>query len=95
MTGPVNARVPGKKTLGQLIRRDRQLMLMFLPIFLFYVVFCYLPMVGLAMAFEDFKMGSGFVGVFSSPWVGLRWFEQFFGSVFAWRLIRNTFLLSF
>ena len=95
MTGPVNARVPGKKTLGQLIRRDRQLMLMFLPIFLFYVVFCYLPMVGLAMAFEDFKMGSGFVGVFSSPWVGLRWFEQCFGSVFAWRLIRNTFLLSF
>ncbi|MBR2824075.1 MAG: sugar ABC transporter permease, partial [Clostridia bacterium] len=95
MSRPVNAVKPGKKTLIQLISRDRQLMLMFLPVFLYYLIFCYLPMAGLAMAFEDFKMGSGFAGVFSSPWVGLRWFKQFFGSVFAWRLIRNTFLLSF
>ena len=86
---------PGKKSLSQLFTRDRSLILMFLPVFIYYVVFCYLPMAGLAMAFEDFKMGSGFVGVFNSPWVGLKWFEQFFSSVFAWRLIRNTFLLSF
>ena len=95
MAKVVNTVQPGKKSLGQLISRDRQLILMFLPVFIWYIAFCYLPMVGLAMAFEDFKMGSGFAGVFSSPWVGLKWFKQFFGSVFAWRLIRNTFLLSF
>lgn len=95
MAKSANTALPGKKSLGQLISRDRQLMLMFLPVFIWYIVFCYLPMAGLAMAFEDFKMGSGFAGVFSSPWVGLKWFRQFFGSVFAWRLIRNTFLLSF
>ena len=89
------ARVGEKKTLRQLVSRDRHLMLMFLPVFIFYIVFCYLPMAGLAMAFQDFKMGSGFVGVFTSEWVGLKWFQQFFNSVFAWRLIRNTFLLSF
>ncbi len=95
MARTVNPAQPGKKSLRQLVYRDRHLMLMFLPVFIYYVIFCYLPMLGLTMAFEDFKMGSGFAGVFNSPWVGLRWFRQFFGSAFAWRLIRNTFLLSF
>lgn len=76
---------PAKKTLRQLAYRDRYLMLMFLPIFIYYIIFCYLPMIGLTMAFENFKMGSGFAGVFSSPWVGLKWFQQFFNSAFAWR----------
>ena len=92
----VHSAEPGrKKTLGQLISRGRHLMLMFLPVFLFYIVFCYLPMVGIVMGFENFRMGSGFSGLFNSEWVGLKWFKQFFDSVFAWRLIRNTFLLSF
>ena len=87
---------PGeKKTLKQLIIRDKYLLLMFLPVFIYYIVFCYLPMAGLTMAFQNFKMGSGFVGVFTGEWVGLKWFEQFFSSVFAKRLIRNTFLLNF
>ncbi len=84
-----------KLTLGQLIIRDKYLLLMFLPVFLYYLIFSYLPMVGIVMSFEDFKMGSGFEGLFTSKWVGLKWFNQFFSSVFAWRLIRNTFLLSF
>ena len=84
-----------KKTMLQLIGRDKHLMLMFLPVFLYYVVFCYLPMAGLLMGFQNYKMGTGFMGLFTSQWVGLKWFEQFFSSVFAWRLIRNTFLLSF
>lgn len=93
---PKAAPTAGKKrTLPQLIGRDRNLMLMFLPVFLYYVIFCYLPMAGLLMGFENYKMGSGFMGLFTSEWVGLKWFKQFFGSVFAWRLIRNTFLLSF
>ena len=84
-----------RRSLGLLVRRDWQLMLIFLPVFLYYIIFSYLPMVGILMAFEDFKMGSGFAGLFTSKWVGFKWFNQFFSSVFAWRLIRNTFLLSF
>lgn len=84
-----------QKPLRQLVARDRYLLLMFLPVFIYYIVFCYLPMAGLTMAFQNFKMGSGFMGVFTGEWVGLRWFEQFFSSVFAKRLIRNTFLLNF
>ena len=84
-----------KRSFIQRLSRDRYLLLMFLPVFLYYLIFCYLPMVGIVMGFEDYRMGSGFEGLFTSKWVGLKWFNQFFSSVFSWRLIRNTFLLSF
>lgn len=77
------------------IKRDKYLLLMFLPIFLYYIVFCYLPMTGLVMAFENYKIGNGVLGIYTGKWEGLKWFEQFFRSAFAWRLVRNTFLLSF
>ena len=63
-----------QKPLRQLVARDRYLLLMFLPVFIYYIVFCYLPMAGLTMAFQNFKMGSGFMGVFTGEWVGLKWF---------------------
>ena len=88
------ARVGEKKTLRQLVSRDRHLLLMFLPVFIFYIVFCYLPMAGLAMAFQDFKMGSGFVGVFTSEWVGLKWFKYFFHSPNFTTVLWNTVILS-
>lgn len=84
-----------KRALRQTLYRERYLLLMFLPVAVYYIIFCYLPMAGLAMAFQNFKLGSGFAGLFTSEFVGLKWFKQFFNSVFAWRLIRNTFLLSF
>ena len=65
-----------RKPLGTLIARDKYLLLMFLPVFLYYLVFAYLPMVGLVMGFEDFRMGSGFEGLFTSKWVGTKWFSQ-------------------
>ena len=83
------------KTLGQLIKRDKYLLLMFLPIFIYYIVFCYLPMAGLTMAFQNFKMGSGFVGVFTGEWVGLKWFEYFFKFPAWTRYLSNTLILSF
>lgn len=68
---------------------------MFVPILIYYLVFCYLPMTGLVMAFTKFVPGKGIAGLYSGEFVGLRWFKQFFESPYAWRLIRNTFLLSF
>ncbi|WP_094378368.1 ABC transporter permease [Lachnotalea glycerini] len=77
------------------IKRDKFLLLMFLPVAIYYLIFCYLPMTGLVMSFQDFKPGHGLLGIYTGDWVGLKWFRQFFGSTFAWQLIRNTFLLSF
>lgn len=80
-----------KKTL----KRNRYLILMMIPVIIYYIVFCYFPMSGLWMAFTQYKVGSGLAGLFTSEFVGLKWFKQFFGSIYAWRLVRNTLLLSF
>lgn len=47
------------------------------------------------MAFTQYRVGSGLAGLYTSDFVGLKWFKQFFNSVYLWRLVRNTFLLSF
>lgn len=77
------------------LRRDKYLLLMMLPVIIYFLVFCYFPMTGLWMAFTQYKIGSGLPGLYFSDFVGFKWFRQFFGSVYLWQLIRNTFLLSF
>lgn len=79
------------RNLMTLIRRDRHLLLMFLPVFLYFLLFCYIPMVGIVVAFKDFIPGRG---VFGGEWVGFRWFLQFFRSRYFTRIVRNTFLLA-
>ena len=69
----------------------RYLYLMFLPVFLYYVIFRYGPMLGLSIAFKDFN---AFLGFDKSPWVGFKYFEQFFNSIYLWRLVRNTLLIN-
>ncbi|MFC7749396.1 ABC transporter permease [Paenibacillus thermoaerophilus] len=71
--------------------RDRWLYLMALPGILFFLIFKYVPMYGVIMAFQDFKPHLGFSG---SPWVGFKHFERFFGEDQFWMLFRNTFLLA-
>lgn len=75
--------------------RDKYLVYMMIPVIIYFLIFNYLPMGGLVMAFQKFKPGKGFVGIFTGEWVGLKWFRRFFKSAYAWRLIRNTFLLNF
>jgi putative aldouronate transport system permease protein len=48
-------------------------------------------MYGIIIAFKNYNV---FTGIEKSPWVGFTYFLQFFNSVFFWRLIRNTFLIS-
>lgn len=81
-----------KIPLMKLIRRDKQLLVMFLPIFVYYFVFCYLPMPGILIAFKNFTPGHG---IWGGDWVGLQWLNQFVHSRYFWRLLRNTFLLAF
>ena len=79
---------------AQLWRRiwaAKYLYLMFLPVFLYYVIFRYAPMLGLTIAFKDFN---AFLGFDKSPWVGFKYFQQFFNSIYLWRLVRNTLLIN-
>ena len=64
---------------------------MFLPVFLYYVFFRYAPMLGLSIAFKDYN---AFLGFDKSPWVGFKYFKQFFHSIYLWRLVRNTLLIN-
>lgn len=84
-----------KKTKSALLWRRiwaaKYLYLMFLPVFLYYVFFRYAPMLGLSIAFKDYN---AFLGFDKSPWVGFKYFEQFFHSIYLWRLVRNTLLIN-
>ena len=65
--------------LRQNIKRHKGLYLMILPVVAFYLVFCYYPMYGAQIAFRDYTPT---LGVFHSPWAGLRHFREFFDSVY-------------
>jgi len=65
--------------------------LIFLPVFVYLIIFNYLPMFGIVMAFQDFKPARGFLG---SEWVGLANFVEFFSSSSFLQIIRNTLVIS-
>lgn len=79
------------KNLKKNIKRDRMLLLIVLPGVIYFAVFCYGPMYGILMAFKDYNISQG---VWGSPWVGLKHFEELIHSVYFGRLVKNTFLLS-
>ena len=62
-----------------------------IPIIVYYIIFHYLPMFGICVAFQDYRPAKGVLG---SKWVGLKHFQSFFESVYAGRLIRNTLLIN-
>ena len=70
----------------------RDYYLLALPAIIYVAVFCYVPMYGLQIAFKNYRMS---LGVMNSPWVGFRNFTDFFNSYSFWRLMENTFVLSF
>lgn len=74
------------------IRRNYFIYLIALPVLAYYLIFHYIPMYGASIAFKDFSPA---LGIVDSPWVGLKHFLAFFESYYFWRLLRNTFLLSF
>lgn len=77
------------------IRKDFQknwaIYLIVLPVLVYYIIFYYLPMGGIAIAFERYSARKGILG---SQWIGLENFRSFFQSAYCWRTIRNTFILG-
>lgn len=71
--------------------RYRYIYLMLLPVVVYYAVFCYGPMNGIVIAFQNFKPA---LGVSGSKWVGWKHFVDFLTGPYAWRLIRNTLMIN-
>lgn len=71
---------------------NRGLLVLALPGIIYYIVFHYVPLYGLQLAFKDFRAS---VGVWGSPWVGLEHFRSFFRSARSIQIIWNTIVLSY
>lgn len=83
-----------KPTLRQRLRGQYALQIMVLIGLAFVLVFSYVPMVGIIIAFKQYKISRGLLGFFTSPWVGLQWFKEFLNSPVVFRVVRNTLVLS-
>ena len=77
--------------LGKNIYRDRWLYIMFLPVFIYFIVFKYVPMLGTVIAFKDYKIAKG---ILASDWVGLYHFKRLFSSPNFYIILRNTLMLN-
>lgn len=84
-------RVKSRLTVGQRLKKDKYLYLMLLPAFAVTVIFAYIPMGGLIMAFEDYN---AFKGMLGSEWVGLENFAKIFTQSKFSAAILNTLLCS-
>lgn len=86
--------VPGNSWVGVLKRdliKNRYIYIMLIPVITYFLVFHYVPMFGVQIAFKDFSIAKG---ILDSPWAGLKHFKTFFNSYYFIRLIKNTVLLS-
>ncbi len=68
-------------------RRNWDLYLLLIPAIALYIIFNYVPMYGVQIAFRQYRAKAGILG---SQWVGLKHFQRFFRSYYAQRLIFNT-----
>ncbi|MBO7743756.1 sugar ABC transporter permease [Paenibacillus sp. MWE-103] len=80
-----------KGSLRKRILHNWELYLFMVPCLLYFIVFHYVPMYGVQIAFKNFLPSKGIAG---SSWVGFDNFERFFNSYYFWDLLWNTFSLS-
>lgn len=86
-----------KKPFTQRLRLDlaryKYLYLFFaLPLVLYYIVFKYVPLYGLQIAFKDYKITRT---MWECSWVGFEHFQKFFSSIYFFRTLKNTIVISF
>lgn len=73
------------------VGKQKILIAMALPACILLFLFNYLPMYGALIAFKNYRIGSG---ILAGKWVGFKHFIDFFKNPYAWRLIKNTFILA-
>ncbi|MDO4279986.1 MAG: ABC transporter permease subunit [Lachnoclostridium edouardi] len=71
--------------------KHRWIYLMLVPVVAYYIIFKYVPMYGIVMAFQDYNV---FQGVFGSQWVGFEVFNRIFHNPNFWAAVKNTLVLN-
>ncbi|MDF2922344.1 MAG: sugar transporter permease [Paenibacillaceae bacterium] len=67
------------------------LLVMFIPVLIYFIIFKYVPIGGLVIAFKSYNFTDG---IWGSPWTGLANFKLMFNNPSMFKIIRNTFLIS-
>ncbi|MHC1750174.1 MAG: ABC transporter permease [Cellulosilyticaceae bacterium] len=79
-----------KKSLARL-KRNKELLMLSIPGAIWFVIFAYLPMFGVVIAFKRYRVNGGFIkSLMTSEWVGFDNFKFLFRSSDAWIIVRNT-----
>lgn len=92
MSNPSVPVIPRTKTsLLKTMYKYRWAYILLIPVIAFFIVFHYVPMYGIVLAFKKYAIRKGILG---SPWIGLTNFERLFGSAMFLRTVRNTVLIS-
>jgi len=86
--------LPCKNKIWSTLKEQKYIQAFTLMGIIFLLIFAYIPMVGIIIAFKDYKLTSGFAGYFTSKWVGFKYFIEFYNDVYFWPIIRNTLVLS-
>lgn len=88
---PAAVRGPRRLPLSRRLRDNRYLIALFLPGMLYFLVFRYVPIYGLVIAFKDYNFSEGILG---SAWVGFDVFKEMFASRGFWEVFKNTIVIS-
>lgn len=73
------------------MKRNRSLYMMLIPGIIITLIFSYLPMVGITLAFKEYTIGNG---IFGGEWVGLKYFYKLFSDSSSLGAIKNTLIIS-
>ncbi|MBP3637370.1 MAG: sugar ABC transporter permease [Clostridia bacterium] len=80
-----------RKSIGWYLAKDWQLWIMLFPAMVYILIFCYVPMYGAQLAFREYSFEAGITG---GKWVGMKYFNQYFGSSMFLSTLQNTFTIS-
>ena len=80
-----------RESLAKKLKKNIPFYVIFAPVFLWYILFSYVPMAGVVIAFKDYNFMDG---VFGSPWVGMEYVNQFITNGDFWIVFRNTIIIS-
>ncbi|MGL6173274.1 MAG: ABC transporter permease [Cellulosilyticaceae bacterium] len=72
-------------------KANKYIYLILLPVVVYFLIFSYVPMYGITLAFKEYSVKLGIMG---SPWVGMEYFQEFFNSPYFFRVLKNTLLIS-
>lgn len=80
------------RTTLRLLKKYKYLYLIMLPCIIYFIIFRYIPIYGITLAFKDYRIADGIMG---SSWVGFKNFRELFAGTTFWSVVKNTIILSF